>query len=107
MSDAPTLRTLLRRSDLALELVSPVDTALLDRPLRWVHSSDLADPTPFLTEDLVLLTTGTQFRDEDSVAAHAYVRRLAERGVIVRAGDAVERLAESRKKSRNNVRKAI
>lgn len=81
MSDAPTLRTLLRRSDLALELVSPVDTALLDRPLRWVHSSDLADPTPFLTEDLVLLTTGTQFRDEDSVAAHAYVRRLAERGV--------------------------
>ena len=34
----------------------------LDRPVRWVHSSDLADPTPFLSEGLVLLTTGTQFR---------------------------------------------
>lgn len=81
MIDAPTLRTLLRRSDLALSLVTPEDPDLLDRPLRWVHSSDLADPTPFLTEDLVLLTTGTQFRDEDPVAARAYVRRLSERGV--------------------------
>jgi purine catabolism regulator len=26
-----------------------------------VHSSDLADPTPFLADDLLLLTTGTQF----------------------------------------------
>ena len=32
-------------------------------PVHWVHSSDLADPTPFLSEGLVLLTTGTQFDD--------------------------------------------
>lgn len=81
-ADDPTLRTLLRRADLALRLVTPQSSLdLLDRPLRWVHSTDLADPTPFLTEDLVLLTTGTQFQDEDPVAATAYVRRLAERGV--------------------------
>lgn len=81
-TDSPTLRTLLRRSDLALRLVTPDPASeLLDRPLRWVHSSDLADPTPFLTEDLALLTTGTQFEDDDPSAAAAYVRRLADRGV--------------------------
>src|SRR5690606_21886002 len=54
----------------------------LERPLRWVHSSDLADPTPFLADDLALLTTGTQFADEDAGAIDAYVSRLVERGVL-------------------------
>src|SRR5690606_30210970 len=61
---APTLRALLRRRELRLRLVSDeADLApgALDRPVRWVHSSDLADPTPFLSEGLALLTTGTQF----------------------------------------------
>lgn len=78
----PTLRALLRRRDLGLRLVSPADDlpdGALDHPLRWVHSSDLADPTPFLAEDLVLLTTGTQF--DDPAAIDAYVGRLADRGV--------------------------
>ena len=43
--------------------VDGLDPGALDRPVRWVHSSDLADPTPFLSEGLVLLTTGTQFED--------------------------------------------
>ncbi|WEK60652.1 MAG: PucR family transcriptional regulator [Candidatus Microbacterium colombiense] len=82
-SEQPTLRALLARRDLGLRLVSepsllPADA--LDRPLRWVHSSDLADPTPFLAEDLVLLTTGTQF-DEPGAAA-IYVERLIDRGVL-------------------------
>lgn len=81
--DQPTLRVLLTRRDLGLRLVSP-DSSLpdgaLDRPLRWVHSSDLGDPTPFLAEDLVLLTTGTQFDDPD--AADTYVARLIDRGVL-------------------------
>lgn len=82
-ADVPTLRTLLRRRDLGLRLVDAGDDlpdASLDRPLRWVHSSDLADPTPFLAEDLALLTTGTQFdRDAD---VEVYVDRLADRGVL-------------------------
>lgn len=80
--DQPTLRTLLRRDDLGLRLVPAAESlppGALTRPLRWVHSSDLADPTPFLAEDLVLLTTGTQF---DDVAVDAYVRRLTDRGVV-------------------------
>ena len=54
-------------------------------PVRWVHSSDLADPTPFLSEGLVLLTTGTQFqrrRRRPGRLSRAYVRRLAARGVV-------------------------
>ncbi|GAB3595106.1 PucR family transcriptional regulator [Microbacterium tumbae] len=81
----PTLRTLLRRPDLGLQLVSD-ESALhenaLDRPLRWVHSTDLADPTPFLADELALLTTGTQFADDDPAGVLAYVSRLRERGIV-------------------------
>ncbi|UWF77153.1 MULTISPECIES: PucR family transcriptional regulator [Microbacterium] len=83
--EQPTLRSLLRRRDLGLRLVadeSALAEAALDHPLRWVHSSDLADPTPFLAEDLVLLTTGTQFADDDPAGVDAYVARLAGHGVL-------------------------
>ncbi|MHC2998230.1 PucR family transcriptional regulator [Microbacterium sp. HJ5] len=83
--DTPTLRALLTRGDLRLSLADDegLDPAALDRAVRWVHSSDLADPTPFLSEGLVLLTTGTQFEGEPDAAAYrAYVHRLAARGVV-------------------------
>ncbi len=83
VTEQPTLRTLLRRGDLGLRLVSPAESlreGALERPLRWVHSSDLADPTPFLAEDLALLTTGTQFADDAGI--DTYVGRLADRGVL-------------------------
>jgi purine catabolism regulator len=79
--DEPTLQALLRRRDLGLRLVSDPEAladGALEQPLRWVHSSDLADPTPFLAEDLALLTTGTQL---DTADANSYVSRLADRGV--------------------------
>ncbi|HYP72750.1 MAG TPA: PucR family transcriptional regulator ligand-binding domain-containing protein, partial [Microbacterium sp.] len=85
----PTLRALLARPDLGLRLASDENTLApdaLDMPLRWVHSSDLADPTPFLADDLLLLTTGTQFVPAPGsrgpgVSADAYVARLRARGV--------------------------
>lgn len=84
----PTLRALLGRADLALVLASGEEhlaPEALDAPLRWVHSSDLTDPTPFLADDLLLLTTGTQFvaaLDGDETADYeAYVARLRARGV--------------------------
>lgn len=83
VSDSPTLRALLARTDLRLRLeAAPADEDALDRPVRWVHSSDLADPTPFLSDGLVLLTTGTQFQGADEEDYSAYVRRLAARGVL-------------------------
>lgn len=81
--DQPTLRALLGRRALGLRLVSgALAEGALDRPLRWVHSSDLVDPTPFLADDLALLTTGTQFDDEDAGGIDEYVSRLAGRGVV-------------------------
>ncbi|WP_230104180.1 PucR family transcriptional regulator [Microbacterium sp. Bi121] len=80
--DHPTLRALLGRRDLGLRLVgdeAELDDGALDQPLRWVHSSDLVDPTPFLADDLTLLTTGSQFTDDD---ADEYVARLAARGIL-------------------------
>ena len=78
----PSLRALLSRRDLRLRLVTGEDELApgsIDRPVRWVHSSDLIDPTPFLSEGLVLLTTGTQF--VDTADYPAYVGRLLARGV--------------------------
>lgn len=78
---APTVRALLSRHELQLRLATTAGDDALDAAVRWVHSSDLTDPTPFLTEDVVLLTTGTQFTDANAAEAGAYVRRLRARGV--------------------------
>ncbi len=95
----PTLRSLTTSRELALHVLTPENVlpeGVLDAPIEWVHSSDLADPTPFLSPGQVLLTTGTQFEDgsESDAAIAAYVDRLAGAGVaglgfgteVVRAG---------------------
>lgn len=94
----PTVQTLLDRRELALTLLTPPDrtpAGALAAPVTWAHSSDLADPTPFLDAGHVLLTTGTQFEADASTAfADAYVRRLREKGIaalgfgteVIRAG---------------------
>lgn len=83
LTESATLGALLDRADLRLRLESSaleLEPDALGRPVRWVHSSDLADPTPFLSEGLLLLTTGTQFGDDDGY--EAYVRRLRTRGIV-------------------------
>lgn len=61
-----------------------------DTPVQWVHSSELTDPTPFLTPRTVLLTTGSQFTTELTLAeAELYVQRLIDAGVSA-LGFAVE-----------------
>ncbi|NYG22176.1 purine catabolism regulator [Agromyces hippuratus] len=81
----PTVQTLLDRPELALGLLTAPsglpDGALAARVV-WAHSSDLADPTPFLDAGHVLLTTGTQFGDDAEAGfAAAYVERLRQTGV--------------------------
>ncbi|TDB90780.1 PucR family transcriptional regulator [Actinomadura sp. KC216] len=49
------------------------------RWVRWVHVSELTDPSPFLRGGELLLLAGTGFRPAES---GAYVRRLAEAGVV-------------------------
>ena len=55
------LRDLLR--ELELEVVA--GEAGLDRAVRWVHSSELLDPTPWLSGGELLLTTGLQLTGDD------------------------------------------
>lgn len=78
------LDVLLRDYLLGLVLIAGGGTGddTVDRPVQWVHSSDLIDPSPFLTPRTVLLTTGAQFGDDlEPATATAYVRRLLGVGV--------------------------
>ncbi|HMI70457.1 MAG TPA: PucR family transcriptional regulator ligand-binding domain-containing protein, partial [Solirubrobacteraceae bacterium] len=67
------------------ELLADVDVTLLageghlDVPVRWVHISELADPTPWLSGGELLLTTGLSLATPDE--QRAYVARLADHGL--------------------------
>lgn len=98
---APSLNDLLRSRTLKLRLVVPaMGTPQLEEPISWVHSSDLADPTPFLDAGQLLLTDGTQFVPDSEAGPAAgtaaggaagkprsqdyqeYVRRLVQHGIV-------------------------
>jgi purine catabolism regulator len=51
-----------------------------DRPLRWVHASELEDPTPWLKGGELLLTTGMGV-GATPAKQRAYIERLAAAGV--------------------------
>jgi purine catabolism regulator len=69
------LRDLLRELD--LRLVAGAGGA--ERPVRWVHISELVDPTPWLSGGELLLTTGLQL--EGAGQQREYVARLAGHGL--------------------------
>lgn len=103
-----TLRTLLDDQSFPLRVLTRQDDEALERPLSWVHSSDLRDPTPYLEAGNLLLTNGAQFSAHpDAADALAYCRRLRALGVaglgfatdiihdrvpdaVVRAGEAAD-----------------
>src|ERR1043166_2679302 len=70
-----TVGDLLR--DLELESLAGEDS--LDAPVRWVHISELLDPTPWLRGGEVLLTTGMQLDTAD--AQREFIGRLADHGL--------------------------
>jgi purine catabolism regulator len=71
---ATTVADLLAIDELRLGLVA--GKAGVDRPIRWAHVSELADPTRFLRGGEVLLTTGLGIRGGPAEQA-AYVGQLA------------------------------
>ncbi|QIK62166.1 PucR family transcriptional regulator [Leucobacter viscericola] len=78
-STYPTIELgeLLHQYTLSLVIIAGAGEDTETRPVRWVHSSELEDPTPFLPPRTVLLTTGARFSDiADQRAADAYVQRL-------------------------------
>lgn len=74
---SPTLRWLLDRGSLRLRPLVDVD---LERPIRWVHVSEIDDPTQFLSGGELLLTTG-QGTGDSADYWNPYVQQLVDRGV--------------------------
>src|SRR3954452_353962 len=66
-----TLQDLLRD----LDLRAAAGESGLAAPVRWVHISELEDPTPFLSGGELLLTTGMQLEGPEH--QRDYVARLA------------------------------
>ena len=64
----------------SLELELRAGAAGLDNQIRWVHVSELADPTPWLEGGELLITTGLGV-GELTRPQRDYVRRLAEHGL--------------------------
>ncbi|HEU4480634.1 MAG TPA: PucR family transcriptional regulator ligand-binding domain-containing protein, partial [Actinomycetota bacterium] len=73
-----SVRDLLDLPGLGLEVVA--GSAGLDRTIRVVHTSELQDPTPWLSGGEFLLTTGMDL-DASPQAQRAYVRRLTGAGL--------------------------
>ena len=70
-----SLRDLLRELDVRVV----AGEAGLDRAVRWVHISELPDPTPWLSGGELLLTTGLQLGDDEQL--REYVARLSRHGL--------------------------
>jgi len=70
-----TLRDLLRELDIG----PAAGAGGLDAAVRWVHISELEDPTQWLSGGELLLTTGMQLGDD--AQQRAYVARLAGHGL--------------------------
>ncbi|WP_166503545.1 PucR family transcriptional regulator [Modestobacter italicus] len=62
-----------------------VGADLLDRPVRWVHTSELAEAAYLLRGGELLLTTGLGLGGRGAVGEAAYVAALADRGVAALA----------------------
>ncbi|MFI5957073.1 PucR family transcriptional regulator ligand-binding domain-containing protein [Cryptosporangium sp. NPDC051539] len=54
---------------------------VLDRPVRWVHSSEIYEIGPLLSGGELLLTTGLGLAGSDAGARRHYVRELTDAGV--------------------------
>jgi purine catabolism regulator len=64
-------------AELGLDLASGHDSAQVK--VRWVHSTELVDPTPWLTGGELLLTTGIQLQTPKS--QRDLIDRLVEHGI--------------------------
>lgn len=73
-----SVRELAELPGLGLELAAGAPGA--ENAIRWVHVSELADPTPWLEGGELLITTGLGL-GETAKARREYVRRLAAHGL--------------------------
>ncbi|MGV8911423.1 MAG: PucR family transcriptional regulator [Rhodoglobus sp.] len=81
----PTISWLLTKKHLRLTVVDESHSERMAAPISWVHSSDLDDPTPFLSAGNVLLTDGAQFGFDNAAENYdydSYVTRLVDAGIV-------------------------
>ncbi|MFT8704780.1 PucR family transcriptional regulator ligand-binding domain-containing protein [Bifidobacterium aquikefiricola] len=77
-----SLRGLLNQSDLHLKVVVSGHPDSVDAPISWVHSTELADPTPYLEGGELILLTGLAMNDREADEdQRQYARRLVQTGV--------------------------
>ncbi len=70
----PRVRDLLALAELGLRLRA--GSGGLDRPVRWVATSELEDPGAYLEGGELLLSTGMRLEPQNPHAVQAYVQRL-------------------------------
>ncbi len=59
-----------------LELEAAAGSKALSNPVRWVHFSELEDPTPWLSGGELMLTTGIQL--QGAAKQRAFIKRLVD-----------------------------
>lgn len=79
VEDALTLRELVMTGGLGLEVVA--GRAGIDRAIEAVYIGDLEDPTPWMVEGSLLLTTGPRF-EEDPDSSVRLVEILRQNGMV-------------------------
>lgn len=81
---AMTARRLAQHPGLGLRLVAGLDNG--DRIITWAHAIELADPTPYLSGDELVMTTGMNVGATDA-DQFDYISRLSRSGVAALAFD--------------------
>ncbi|MEU6823545.1 PucR family transcriptional regulator [Streptomyces atriruber] len=76
------LAALLAREDLGLRQLAGPDAQVADTAVQWVHTSEMADPYPYLLGGELLLTAGVHITDPTGAGGSldAYVARIVAAG---------------------------
>ncbi|BBY16397.1 PucR family transcriptional regulator [Mycolicibacterium litorale] len=88
-----SLGELLAEPTLHVDTLTSVDD--LDRPIRYVYPTELADPSPYLSGEELILSVGVPVADQSAEEICRYVTTLTDRGVaalLIGLGDVFDEI---------------
>lgn len=91
-----SLGELLAEPGLHVDSPTPIDA--LDRPIRYVYPTELADPSPYLSGEELILSVGVPVAGRSADEIRSYVTTLTDRGVaalLIGLGDVLDELPEA------------
>ncbi|MGE2734298.1 PucR family transcriptional regulator [Mycolicibacterium vaccae] len=91
-----SLGELLAEKDLHVDALTPVVDA--GRPIRYVYPTELADPSPYLSGEELILSVGVPVAGQPDDVVRQYVATLHRRGVtalLIGLGDVLDELPEA------------